>query len=93
MREALSSTATTTATRIPSLRDNDSLLGNPDAALARLMRQGEVFRPLTRRVFVEAGITPGMRVLNLGSGAGDVALLAADLVGPAGHGAAQRFVH
>jgi SAM-dependent methyltransferase len=32
----------------------------------------------------DAGLTAGMRVLDLGSGAGDVALLAADLIGPTG---------
>jgi SAM-dependent methyltransferase len=32
----------------------------------------------------EAGLKPGMRVLDLGCGAGDVAMLAADLVGPKG---------
>ena len=36
------------------------------------------------RYFVAAGIAPGMRVLDVGSGAGDVALLLADLVGPGG---------
>ena len=35
-------------------------------------------------IFVEAGIRPGMRVLNLGCGAGDVTFVAADLVGPEG---------
>ena len=30
-------------------------------------------------ILAEAGIRPGMRVLDLGCGAGDVALLAADL--------------
>jgi SAM-dependent methyltransferase len=33
---------------------------------------------------MQAGIAPGMRVLDLGSGAGDVALLAAEMVGPMG---------
>jgi SAM-dependent methyltransferase len=40
--------------------------------------------PITRRLFVEAGIGPGMRVLDVGSGAGDVAFIATDLVGAAG---------
>lgn len=38
----------------------------------------------TERLFVAAGITAGMRVLDLGCGRGDVALLAAALVGPRG---------
>jgi SAM-dependent methyltransferase len=51
----------------------------------RLVAQGELFDPLTRRLLREAGLAPGMRVLDLGSGAGNVTRLAAQLVGP--HGA------
>jgi SAM-dependent methyltransferase len=40
--------------------------------------------PITRRFFEAAGIGPGMRVLDVGSGAGHVAILAARLVGPSG---------
>ena len=36
-------------------------------------------------IFAEAGIRPGMRVLDLGCGAGDVAFVAADLAGPDGY--------
>src|SRR5881394_3096427 len=50
----------------------------------RLIAQGVVFDPLTRRVLRHAGLVPGMRVLDLGSGAGNVARLVADLVGPDG---------
>ena len=50
----------------------------------RLIAQGESVAPLTRRLFERAGITTGMRVLDIGSGSGDVALLAAELVGPTG---------
>ena len=38
----------------------------------------------TERFFRAAGVVPGMRVLDIGSGMGDVALLAADIVGPGG---------
>ncbi len=48
----------------------------------RLTRQAALFEPMTERLFRDAGITPGMRVLDVGSGVGDVALLAARLVGP-----------
>jgi ubiquinone/menaquinone biosynthesis C-methylase UbiE len=51
----------------------------------RLERQAGLFDPLTERLFQAAGLRPGMRVLDLGSGAGDVAMLAAWLVGPDGH--------
>lgn len=51
----------------------------------RLVAQGAVFDPLTRRLFTEAGLAPGMRVLEMGSGAGNVTRLAAEFVGPSGH--------
>jgi SAM-dependent methyltransferase len=51
----------------------------------RLVAQGRLFDPLTHRLLREAGLAPGMRVLDLGSGAGNVTRLAAELVGP--HGA------
>jgi SAM-dependent methyltransferase len=50
----------------------------------RLATQAELLDPLTERVFREAGLGTGMRVLDLGSGAGDVAILAARLVGREG---------
>jgi SAM-dependent methyltransferase len=50
----------------------------------RLLAQGKIFDPLTRRLLIEAGLAPGMRVLDLGSGAGNVAIVAANLVGPEG---------
>lgn len=39
---------------------------------------------LTRRLLLDAGLTPGMRVLDIGTGLGDVALLALEIVGPSG---------
>jgi ubiquinone/menaquinone biosynthesis C-methylase UbiE len=50
----------------------------------RLVRQAWLLEPLTERLFREAGIGEGMRVLDLGCGMGDVAMLAARLVGPSG---------
>ena len=40
--------------------------------------------PYTEKFFRAAGLAPGMRVLEVGSGMGDVALLSADIVGPGG---------
>jgi SAM-dependent methyltransferase len=60
------------------------VLGKSIQEQERLMLQARVLRPYTERFFRAAGIVPGMRVLDLGSGVGDVALLAADLVGPGG---------
>lgn len=60
------------------------VLGQAPEAIQRLLKQGQLLNPLTRRVLEEAGITTGMRVLDLGCGPGDVSLLAAELVGPSG---------
>ena len=59
-------------------------LGHSAQELERLSTQGRLMEPLTRQLFRDAGIGPGMRVLDVGSGAGDVAFLAADLVGDTG---------
>src|SRR6266481_4089038 len=60
------------------------LLGSTDAEHERLIRQAVRLAPVTERFFREAGLGPGQRVLDLGSGVGDVAMLAARLVGPSG---------
>src|SRR3984957_12151942 len=52
--------------------------------VARLEIQGRALAPATRMIFAGAGIRPGMRVLDLGCGAGDSAFVAAELVGPGG---------
>jgi ubiquinone/menaquinone biosynthesis C-methylase UbiE len=59
-------------------------LGNTDAEHERLIWQAKRFAALTERLFREAGIGAGHRVLDVGSGVGDVAMLAARLVGPSG---------
>ena len=60
------------------------VLGHSDRELDRLSRQAHLIDPITRRFLCAAGIVPGMRVLDVGSGAGDVAFLAAELVGAGG---------
>ncbi len=60
------------------------VLGRSKEETARLQSQAAFVEPFTERLFRDAGITPGMKVLDIGSGAGDVALLAARLVGPKG---------
>ena len=59
-------------------------LGHSSRELDRLSFQGTVFAPYTRHVLMEAGLTAGMRVLDVGSGGGDVSFLAAELVGSNG---------
>jgi ubiquinone/menaquinone biosynthesis C-methylase UbiE len=50
----------------------------------RLVAQGGRLAPLTRRLLEKAGISSGMHVLDIGSGSGDVAFLAAQFVGSRG---------
>ncbi len=75
--------ATRTAPSTPHSGDTYAL-GRTSAETRRLILQNQIYGTLTRRLFVDAGIGPGMRVLDLGSGAGDVSLVLADLVGPQG---------
>uniref|UniRef100_Q01YM7 Methyltransferase type 11 n=1 Tax=Solibacter usitatus (strain Ellin6076) TaxID=234267 RepID=Q01YM7_SOLUE len=67
-----------------SAPNRDYALGRTPREYARLALQSQLLRPLTRRVFEDAGIAPGMRVLDLGSGAGDVCMLLSEMVGPSG---------
>ena len=64
--------------------DNRYVLGHTEYELERLARQARLVDPITRRFFVAAGIADGMRVLDVGSGAGHTAMLLADIVGPSG---------
>ena len=61
------------------------VLGRSVHEYERLTLQARLLRPYTEKFFRTAGLAPGMRVLDVGSGMGDVALLAADIVGPGGH--------
>jgi SAM-dependent methyltransferase len=60
------------------------VLGHSGKELERLNAQAQLIDPITRQFFREAGLVTGMRVLDIGSGAGHVAVLAAELVGDAG---------
>jgi ubiquinone/menaquinone biosynthesis C-methylase UbiE len=64
--------------------DAEYPLGSDEDELARLDLQGRALAPVTRAIFAAAGIRSGMRVLDLGCGAGDAAFVAAGLVGPDG---------
>ena len=60
------------------------VLGHSKFELKRLATQARLIDPITRRFFASAGICEGMTVLDVGSGAGDVSLLLAAMVGPNG---------
>jgi SAM-dependent methyltransferase len=63
-------------------RASQYALGSTDAEHERLIRQAARLAQSTERFFRDAGIGLGQRVLDIGSGVGDVAMLAARLVGP-----------
>jgi ubiquinone/menaquinone biosynthesis C-methylase UbiE len=74
----------TTSNLTASGAASDYALGYTNAEHDRLIRQAARIAPVTERLFRDAGIGPGQRILDLGSGVGDVAMLAARLVGPSG---------
>lgn len=60
------------------------VLGHAQSELRRLSYQDRFYRPVTLDLLRRAGIGAGMRVLDIGCGAGDVSRLTAELVGPSG---------
>lgn len=63
----------------------DYVLATGKAAAHRLQVLHKVYGPGTRRVLLDAGLKPGMRVADLGCGVGMTTTLLAELVGPTGH--------
>ena len=60
------------------------VLGNSEAEHHRLVQQARYLAPATEDMLISAGICEGMSVLDVGCGAGDVALMAGALVGRSG---------
>jgi len=61
--------------------DDGYALGRTEAEYERLALQSKIIEPITARLLDAAGVGPGMRVLDIGTGVGDVAILAAEKVG------------
>jgi ubiquinone/menaquinone biosynthesis C-methylase UbiE len=62
----------------------DYPLGYSAQEARRLAERGALLEPFTEDVFRRAGLAPGMQVLDIGCGVGDVSLLAARIVGRQG---------
>jgi 2-polyprenyl-3-methyl-5-hydroxy-6-metoxy-1,4-benzoquinol methylase len=60
------------------------LLGHSEREMDRLTLQSAMLHRTTERLLAEAGVTEGMHVLDVGGGAGDLSIMAAWRVGPAG---------
>lgn len=68
----------------PTPPSNRYVLGSDAQELDRLDRQAAFIAPATQLLLQAAGLSAGMRVLDLGTGLGHVARLAGGLVGPTG---------
>jgi SAM-dependent methyltransferase len=66
------------------MTDTTYALGHSPQELERLSTQARFIGPVTKQYFLAAGLSEGMRVLDVGSGAGHTAYLAAQLVGESG---------
>lgn len=64
--------------------DGAYVLGHVDAEIQRLLLQGRLHNEFTEHALRLAGLRPGMRVLDVGCGPGDVSFIAARLVGAKG---------
>jgi 2-polyprenyl-3-methyl-5-hydroxy-6-metoxy-1,4-benzoquinol methylase len=74
-----------------SLHDGDQMnatspyvLGHADLEIERLEFQAGIIAGVSQRLIRECGIGPGMRVLDIGCGVGDVSMLLAEAVGDTG---------
>jgi ubiquinone/menaquinone biosynthesis C-methylase UbiE len=72
------------ADTVATTEHHEYVLGHAVDELARLDRQAATLADATRTILTLGGIAQGMRVLDIGTGTGEVAILAGDLVGPAG---------
>jgi ubiquinone/menaquinone biosynthesis C-methylase UbiE len=59
-------------------------LGTHAEEFARLDRQAAMIERPTRLLLQAAGLAPGMRILDLGTGLGHVAMMTGEFVAPAG---------
>lgn len=60
-------------------------LATGEAAVRRLTALHRIYGPAGKRVLLQAGLAPGMRVADFGCGVGAVTRVLAEIVGPAGH--------
>ena len=65
-------------------RDAEYTMGRTESETDRLIEQSVLYDDVTRRFLLRSGISQGMKVLDVGSGAGDVSLTLAEYVGSEG---------
>lgn len=65
-------------------QDATYTMGRSRGETDRLIEQAHLYEKVTLRMLRDAGVGSGMKVLDVGSGAGDVAFAAAQIAGPEG---------
>jgi 2-polyprenyl-3-methyl-5-hydroxy-6-metoxy-1,4-benzoquinol methylase len=83
LHHAIDREVTVTVDQMPS-NASTYLLGHADVEVRRLLLQARLYDDYTEQALRLAGLRPGMRVLDVGCGPGDVSFAAARLVGPQG---------
>jgi len=66
---------------MPEAAPSRYVMGHSDRERRRLAIQGLILNPFTEQLMRRAGITGGMRVLDIGCGIGDLSMMASRLVG------------
>jgi len=61
------------------------VMGHDDRERRRLLLQASILNPLSDQLLRRAGLSAGLRVLDIGCGIGELSMVAARLVGPGGH--------
>ena len=61
------------------------VMGHDDRERRRLALQASILNPLSDQLLRRAGLTTGLRVLDIGCGVGELSMVAARLVGSSGH--------
>src|SRR5690349_20969577 len=63
---------------------SEYVMGHDDRERRRLALQASIINPLTEQLLKRAGLSAGMRVLDIGCGVGEVSIIAARLAGRSG---------
>jgi cyclopropane fatty-acyl-phospholipid synthase-like methyltransferase len=72
--------------------DPNYVMGRSTTETDRLKRQSQLYDASTWQLLKDAGLSDGMKVLDIGSGAGNVSFIAASLVGDAAGSSASTAI-
>ena len=70
---------------LKTVRADGYILGSSEAEAERLRIQAMILEAAPERMLRQAGVAPGMRVLDAGCGTGEGMRVVGRIVGPAGH--------